>query len=258
MSANRKNTQRSEASNAIQKNRKKSEISSASPRSEASKTIRKNTKSTSNVRTVFSHNKKLFRLCFHTDKKYLIFLVLNELRNSGIVFLEFTLGRSLVLECAEYSRPFWYVALYLGIIFTIAVIAMIGDSWFQSKIQLQSLIRLKKTFRDILYQKAKEVDLDCYDNQDYYNQFVLALQESDKQIDRLCQILRQITSSVTTFALNGIFFLVEDIFSFVFALLMFVIFHTINQQFNRINVKIRLSKNPAQRRRDYVNRTFYL
>jgi ATP-binding cassette subfamily B protein len=214
--------------------------------------------SKTNWRTVLRHNKELIKICMAEDKKLIIFLILNEIRNSGVIFLEFTLGRNLVLECAEYHRPFWYVALYLGMIFLIAVLAMIFDSWFYHKWMPQGLIRVKKAFQDILYRKAKEVDLDCYDNPTYYNQFILAIKESDKQIDRLCTILRQLTSGVTTFLLNGVFFLLTDIFSFVFALLLFVCFHKINQVINRINFQIRLARNPAERKRDYINRTFYL
>jgi ATP-binding cassette subfamily B protein len=211
-----------------------------------------------NWRTVLRHNQEILKICMAEDKKLIIFLILNEIRNSGVVFLEFTLGRNLVLECAEYHRPFWYVALYLGTIFLIAVLAMIFDAWFYHKWMPQGLIRVKKAFQDILYRKAKEVDLDCYDNPEYYNQFILAIKESDKQIDRLCTILRQLTSGVTTFLLNGIFFLLTDIFSFVFALFLFVCFHKINQVLNRLNFQIRLARNPAERKRDYINRTFYL
>jgi ATP-binding cassette subfamily B protein len=211
-----------------------------------------------NWRTVLRHNKELLKICWNVDKKLIILLIVNELRNSGIIFLEFTLGRNLVLECAEYHKPFWYVALYLGTIFLIAVLAMIMDSWYYQKWRLQGLVRIKKVFQDILYQKAKEVDLDCYDNPEYYNQFILAIKESDKQIDRLCTILQQLTGGVTTFILNGVFFLLTDVFSFVFALLLFIIFHKINQVLNRLNYQIRLARNPAERKRDYINRTFYL
>jgi ATP-binding cassette subfamily B protein len=209
-------------------------------------------------RTVLWHNWELIKICMAEDKKLIIFLILNEIRNSGVIFLEFTLGRNLVLECAEYRRPFSYVAFYLGTIFLIAVIAMIFDAWFYHKWMPQGLIRVKKAFQDILYQKAKEVDLDCYDNPTYYNQFILAIKESDKQIDRLCTILRQLTSGVTTFLLNGVFFLMTDVFSFVFALILFICFHKINQVLNRLNFQIRLARNSAERKRDYINRTFYL
>jgi ATP-binding cassette subfamily B protein len=214
--------------------------------------------SKTNWRTVLRHNQELIKICLNEDKKFIFLFILNVVRNSVIVFLEFTLGRNLVLECAEYHRPFWYVALYLGTIFLIAVLAMIFDAWFNQKWMRESLLRIKKAFQNTLYQKAKEVDLDCYDNPVYYNQFILAIKESDKQIDRLCTLLQQLTAGLTTFMLNGIFFLLTDVFSFVFALLLFVCFHKINQVMNRLNFQIRLARNPAERKRDYINRTFYL
>ncbi|MDR0949148.1 MAG: hypothetical protein LBM69_06505, partial [Lachnospiraceae bacterium] len=99
--ATRKNTKSSEALSATQKDTKGTVALTTTQENikkiGASKAIHKTTKASSNFRTVLKHNQKLFRLCFQTDKKYFIILILNELRNSGIVFLEFTLGRSLVL-----------------------------------------------------------------------------------------------------------------------------------------------------------------
>jgi hypothetical protein len=49
-----------------------------------------------------------------------------------------------------------------------------------------------------MYERAKELDLECYDNPDYYNEFVLSLSEADKSITRTHQIVETFFGAITT------------------------------------------------------------
>ena len=110
----------------------------------------------------------------------------------------------------------------------------------------------------MLYEKAQELDLECYDNPEYYNEFVLAVSEADKQVDRMLDLLSKVFYGLTVFFTTGIFFLVKDSVSIFFVILSFASSFIFMQIFNKINYKIRLEKNPNERKRAYVNRVFYL
>ena len=44
----------------------------------------------------------------------------------------------------------------------------------------------------LLYEKARNVDLSCYDDPDFYNEQVLAISEVDKQIEKVLEFVRNV------------------------------------------------------------------
>ena len=103
-----------------------------------------------------------------------------------------------------------------------------------------------------------ELDLACYDNPEYYNEMVLAVSEVDTQIDRCEMFLRNTASGITVFISTGIYFLIRDSFSIVFAAASFIMAFAFNQLYNKRSFQIRVERNPHERKREYVKRVFYL
>ena len=110
----------------------------------------------------------------------------------------------------------------------------------------------------MLYERAKELDLACYDNPEFYNEQVLAISEVDKQIDRVIQFVQNTLGGLTTFVSTGIYFLMKDEISIVFAVVSFVLAFVFNQIYNKMNYLVRVEGNPFTRKRDYIKRIYYL
>ena len=90
------------------------------------------------------------------------------------------------------------------------------------------------------------------------NEMVLAISEVDKQIDRCELFLRNTASGITVFISTGIYFLIRDSFSIVFAAVSFIMAFAFNQLYNKSSFQIRMERNPHERKREYVKRVFYL
>ena len=209
-------------------------------------------------KNVFKNNIFLIKLCFKAAPLYFILFILNVIRGDLVVFFEFTFGLNFILECAEFARPFTYALTYLTGLFLFVVLGMLFDSWFNENYRMRKLPYVKKCLKEKLYQKAKEVDFECYDNPQYYNNLILAASESDKQVERAFILVNKLVSSVITFILTGTFFLMEDVVSFAFILTIFVFSFIMNQIYNKLNFKIRIQKNQHERKMQYINRVFYL
>ncbi len=109
-----------------------------------------------------------------------------------------------------------------------------------------------------MYAKVKELDLECYDDPGYYNEFVLSVSEAEKSITRTHQILESIFSGMTALITRGVFFLTTDWPSMFFILVSFALTFIFSQILNKVNFSNRLEKNPHERKRAYVHRVFYL
>lgn len=207
---------------------------------------------------VFKNNWFLIKLCFIASPVYMITYLLDVIRSQFFIFLEHTYGIGYVLEAAEFGYPFREVAAFLIGIAICITLGMLFSVLVNNYFEVRELPKIRKKVKMLLYEKAKELDLECYDNPDYYNELVLVISEADKQIDRCITFLKNVASGVTEFLSVGIYFLIKDKFSIVMAVAAFVIAFAFNQMYNRLSYQIRIERNPSERKREYIKRIFYL
>lgn len=215
-------------------------------------------KTKQSVKEVFGNNFFLLKLMFTASPAYIIFMAFDAVRGQLSIFFEHTVGIGYVLEAAEFNYPFKRVAavililaacIELGMVFTVIVGDYLGE---KEKPKIREKIKM------MLYEKAKELDLACYDNPEFYNEQVLAISEVDKQIDRGIQFIQNTLSGITVFVSTGIYFLMRDKVSIFFAVASFVLSFAFNQMYNKLNYLVRIEGIPFTRKRDYVKRIFYL
>ena len=211
-----------------------------------------------NVKQVWSNNLFLIRLCFQASPAYVVLMTLDSVRNSLSVFLEHTYGIGYVLEAAEFHYPFRRVALFVLGLALFVTLELVFSAWVMNHIGAKNLPKVRQKVKLILYEKASGMDLKCYDDPEYYNQLVLVLSEADKQIDRCITFLQNTFSGIAVFISTGIYFFYKDRFSILFAVAAFVMAFCFNQIYNRLTFQLRITRNPLERKRDYVKRVFYM
>lgn len=210
------------------------------------------------AKQVWSNNLFLIRLCFQASPSYVIFLTLDSVRNSLSVFLEHTFGIGYVLEAAEFHYPFQRVALFVLGLAAFITLEMIFSAWVMNYVAAKNLPKVRQRVKMVLYEKASKMDLKCYDDPEYYNQLVLVLSEADKQIERCITFLQNTFSGIAVFLSTGIYFFYKDRVSILFAAAAFFLAFGFNQIYNRMTFRLRIARNPLERKRDYVKRVFYM
>lgn len=207
---------------------------------------------------VWKNNWFLIRLCLAASPGYVIFAVLDSVRNQVSIFFEHTYGIGYVLEAAEFHYPFRQVAMFLLILAGCITLGMVFTVFVGDYVMEKERPKIREKIKFQFYEKARELDLECYDNPEYYDQLVLVLAEVDNQIDRCVIFLQNTASGIAVFVSTGIYFFMKDKVSILFAAVSFVMAFGFNQLFNRLTFKIRIARNPHERKRDYVKRVFYL
>ena len=207
---------------------------------------------------VWRNNLFLLKLMFGASPSFVIFMVLDSIRNQVSIFFEHTYGIGYVLEAAEFHYPFVRVARFLLILAACITLGMVFTVVAGDYIQEKERPKVREKIKMLLYEKTKELDLACYDNPEYYNEMVLAISQVDAQIDRCETFLRNTASGITVFISTGIYFLIRDRFSIVFAAVSFIMAFAFNQLYNKLSFQIRMERNPIERKREYIKRVFYL
>ncbi len=200
----------------------------------------------------------LWKLCFRTCPGYMLYHLYDGFRYQGVIFIEHVLGIRYVLRCAEFHEPFWKALLFIGIVLTVNLLQIIPDGFFIHGWSYRCKPKLYRALKEQMYAKAAEIDLSCYDDPKYYNDFVLAVAEAESSIDRFLSMTNMMVQGLTILFTTGIFYLLTDAMGILFVLASFVLRFVVSRLLNKLNYKVRLTVNPLERKRNYVSRVFYL
>lgn len=220
--------------------------------------MKKDKKQKQSIRKILSNNWFIIRLSFSAAPFFMCYMIFEAIKQQGLIFLEHSYGIKYVLEAAEFRKPFSVVVNFLLIVFAAWAVSFLLSGIYQNLVSQKGLPKIEKKLRDMIYAKVKELDLECYDNPEYYNEFVLSISEAEKSITRTHQILEAIFGGLTTLITSGALFLTTDRLSIIFILASFVLTFIFSQMLNKVNFRNRLEKNPSERKRAYVHRVFYL
>lgn len=210
------------------------------------------------MKKVWQNQLFLWNLCFKTCPGYMIYFLYDGFRYQGIIFLEHVLGIRYVLHCAEYQEPFWKALLVIGLILIVNMIQIVPDGFFIHGWSYRSKPKLYKALKEKMYEKAAQIDLSCYDDPKYYNDFVLAVAEAESSIDRFLAMCNMIMQGLTIIFTTGVFYLLTDAAGILFVFASFVLRFLVSKVLNKLNYAVRLKVNPLERKRNYVSRVFYL
>ncbi len=218
----------------------------------------KQKKNKQKLKRIFSNNWFIIKLSFETAPFFMIFMIFMAIQAQCLIFVEHTYGIKFVLEAVEFNKPFSTVVQFITVVMIAWAISFLLGVIYANNIQQKSLPKIQMRLKEIMYERAKELDLECYDNPDYYNEFVLSLSEADKSITRTHQLVETFFGAIATLITNGVFFLVTDSISTIFVLGSFGLTFFFSQVINKLNYRNRLEKNPKERKRSYIHRVFYL
>ena len=207
---------------------------------------------------LLADNLWLFKICYKAAPAYMVCYIIEAIRNEVVVFLEFTLALNFVLECAEFGKPFETAAIFLVSLLAFVMLGLLFNAYLFQKLQQKAQPKIKQAIKEMMFNKAKEIDLECYDNPEFYNDYVLSVSEVDNQIGRIFTLITNLCTGLISIVLSGAFFIGNDPISFIFIAVSFAASLWSGKALNKLNFKIRNEKNPHERKLGYVNRVFYL
>ncbi len=210
------------------------------------------------MKNVLKNQLYLWNICFKTCPGYMIYFLYDGFRYQMIIFLEHCLGIRYVLHCAEYNEPFWKALLFIGVILIVNMIQIIPDGYFIHGWTYKCKPKIYKTLKEKMFEKAAEIDLNCYDDPEYYNDFVLAVAEAESSIDRFLSMCNMIMQGLTIVFTTGVFYLLTDATGILFVFASLILRFLVSKKVNKLNYDVRLKVNPLERKRNYVSRVFYL
>jgi len=109
-----------------------------------------------------------------------------------------------------------------------------------------------------LYKKARELDQSCYDDPEFYNDFIWAIRNSDEHVVQVVGAIELfINRTVSSIVILGLLATIDWVVAVVLLVSVLLGF-VIKNKLNRIRYEKDVEMNPINRKLGYIGRVFYL
>ncbi|MGN0457764.1 MAG: ABC transporter ATP-binding protein [Eubacterium sp.] len=109
-----------------------------------------------------------------------------------------------------------------------------------------------------LYEKAKALDLESYDNPNFYNDFILTIESSSDNIQNLLGLVRNYFGNVVALITVSSILLTIDPWCLVIILAVIAVFMPLSKKIGNLQMQRQIENTKYHRRSDYFQRIFYL
>ena len=217
----------------------------------------KNRRPRQRIRTIFKNNFIMLRaVARHTPDYFLLMLaegVIWGCINSAASVFSYKL-----INAVGEGTNFVYALSTIGCMAVFYLLAYAFDKWYWCIKNPLMRKKLHLRMHGELFSKALSLDLACFDDPEFYNDFVWAMNESDARaievVEDTGKLINRMVASTTLF---GILLSVDP----VVAVILFIssaITVVCDLIGNRISFENSKELNPLNRKKSYINRVFHL
>ena len=209
------------------------------------------------VRSILIYDAKILAKIWRLLPSYIVFLALWSLMWAGIdtVAVYF---RNAMFNALDTSDDFWSVAVYILSLAAFYLLVFIPDHLYNLIINPILENKLRYRMHSELYRKAQDMDLACYDDPDFYNQFVWAMRESDSRAIAVVRALWNIVNRIISATAISALLLSINVWMGLLMMAGVVITLVVDYMGNRLWLRVMEKMNPLWRRENYITRVFNL
>ena len=198
------------------------------------------------------------RLCWKLCKRQVIHRAISRfLYYVGWLFYSAFFMRY-VINALQEGKTFGAIMIFVGITVGIFASMSLYNSYILGVVAPTADAQINKKLYQMLFKKSRNVELECFENADFYDKYTLAMKNADTRltetVDNLFGTLFGFIASICAF----IFMYRVDKLSVAFLVLPVIG----NFVFRRLNSRVDYERNkemaPHNRRIDYINRIMYL
>ena len=185
---------------------------------------------------------------------YLFFDVLANLpwTLSNVVLLKY------IIDVASEGRDYYRVAVALGLFVVFVVITNLLTTLFYEISMPKQKEKLYFAVYKTIYQKAAKMDYEAYDNPEYYNDLVLAMNSMNERAYTVLQDTQDVLTNVISVLTIGTVIVSIDPICLLFVIVCVAIMTPIGRLIAKVNVERTEAMTPLDRKNLYFSRVFYL
>lgn len=200
----------------------------------------------------------MLKYCFKAAPFFTIYKLLNHARNRFVVFLEHTWLLGYIIDAVNEQKPFSEVATVIIGIFALSFLLGLFGNYVDIFAYPRCYTKIKNSLLNDLYKKASEIDLACYDNPTFYDDYVWAVSNAPDRVMRVLSLVDAVIGSVVAVILAVSYILQQDAVGIVVIVVSFFAIFYMTRLSQKIWFKQEERTRPISRKLDYISRLFYL
>lgn len=159
-----------------------------------------------------------------------------------------------VSEGKDMNRVYKAVLIIAGVLILSNVLSLLYREFYWNMAKERLYYKLNST----LYEKAHSLDLQNYDDPDFYNNFILTIESSSENIQGLLGMVQNYVANVITLIAISSVILVIDPVCLLIIFASIIIFMPLSTKIGKLQMGRRIDNTKFHRRSDYFQRIFYL
>ncbi|MBO5337789.1 MAG: ABC transporter ATP-binding protein [Lachnospiraceae bacterium] len=169
-----------------------------------------------------------------------------------IIFIKF------LVSSIETGRTFEEIMLFLVVSALVFLIPSAFDGWYTHIYKEKTNTDIFGKVNTMLFDKATEVELACYEDTEFYNKFTFAMKDCHIRMAEILENICLIFSSVIAAVFSLYYMFLIDHFVIIFILGPIIGNFVFGKLINEVKFKQKKESIPYTRKMDYVNRSIYL
>ena len=145
---------------------------------------------------------------------------------------------------------------FLIVVAVVSIAFYVAMNYYWNVLSVRPINRITANIEKMLFKKAREVELACYEDPEFYDKNVMAMEQARTRIWKVLNTADNLFNKILNLSANSILLIVSDPVLLLFAFFPFLlgIFRRIE---NRLNHDLEKARKPVDRRGNYVRRAFY-
>lgn len=180
--------------------------------------------------------------------------ILSNLPNRLISVIGVKYIIDVMTSCERLYRIFGAVGVIAAVILFSRLISWLFREFMWNVEKEKCYFALNKS----LYEKAKSLDLESYDNPEFYNNFILTIESSSDNIQNLLGLLRNYFGNAVALITVSSVLLAIDPWCLVIILGTVAVFMPLSKKIGNLQMMRQVENTKYHRRSDYFQRIFYL
>ena len=209
------------------------------------------------IKRIISNNFFMLKLISRSSKTILFWTTFFGVVGAAIDFVFYTLILRFIINGVTNDMDFKTLVGVIIIAGVFNLIYFFFNHIYYSKYYNIQINNIQKGVHEVVFKKATAVELGCYENPEYYDKFVKALNECTYRIHEVINSVNQLFYKLFTFSANFTLLASIDPVLFLFVLIPLITI-PMSAKINKYAVARTNETNVVNRHRDYSKRVFYL
>ena len=209
------------------------------------------------IKQIIQLNRKGLQYLWNLDKGYVILTFIWPVLFMPIQLFEvYTI--KYITDGLVYGKSFSTLLLVILSLGLVKLTQNFLENCYNKKYQVIHREYLEQSLRISFLKKVASLDIECFENAEFYDQYVKALQEADSRYFQVLDSLSNFISSVITLIAYFSLIISLDGLLILFAVLPVVVTLVFSGRQNKLTFRFGEQTVPMGRRVNYIMRVFYL